>query len=204
MTYEQKQAEKKLAQEKYIRNTEALNKIIKPLRTAKYECDFDFRYLRTALTGFEQDYGGLELDPDFQRGHVWTEFQQTHYIENILRGVVSSSGFLVQFNCPNWDNDDDEYSGDLPPGFQCIDGLQRITAVLDFIDGKVKPFGLNVDDLDYSAFSIRGSLHRFRIAVHNFQSKKELLQHYIDLNAGGTPHSKEELDRVRQMLNRNV
>lgn len=183
----------------YVRRTDELAAIIKPLRTAQYEVDHDWRSFQHALMGYEKDYGGLELNPDFQRGHVWNADQQRHFVENVLRGVVSSAGFVIQFNCPNWENHN--YSGDLPLGFQCIDGLQRITAVQAFLDGRVRPFGLSVGELDGSYFSMRGSRYRFRMAVHDFQSRSELLQHYLDLNAGGTPHSAEEIERVRGLRN---
>lgn len=178
--------------------TAALTAIIRPLRSAQYETDIMFSHLEQALASYKKDWGGLELDPDFQRGHVWTPAQQRHFIENILRGVVSTSGYLVQFNCPNWDAD--KYEGDLPRGFQCIDGLQRITAVRKFLAGDVFPFGLSVTDLDDSSYSMNRTLFRFRFAVHNFESRADLLQHYLDLNAGGTPHTDEEIQRVALML----
>lgn len=185
-------------QSEYTSNSKYLDELIKPLSTAKYECDIDFRHIKSALTRYEQDFGGLELNPDFQRGHVWNPDQQKHYLENVFRGVVSTSGIVVQFNCPNWD--DVDYSGDLPKGFQCIDGLQRLTAVMDFLDGKVKPFGLLPSDLNVSRYSLKGCSYRFRLAVHTFSSRSELLQHYLDLNTGGTPHSKEEIERVNKLL----
>lgn len=174
-----------------------LKAIIRPLRTACYEVDYAWSSFAKALRSFEADYGGLEMDPDFQRGHIWTPEQQQHFIENVLRGVVSSSGLLIQFNCPNWDND--SYEGDLPRGFQCIDGLQRVTAVLAFLEGRVKPFGLTVDDLKGTCFATHNT-YRFRVAIHNFSQRADLLQHYLDLNEGGTPHTQEELQRVRQLL----
>lgn len=193
---EQKERDERAA---YVRHTDELAAIIKPLRTAQYEVDHDWRSFQRSLMGYGQDYGGLELNPDFQRGHVWTADQQRHFVENVLRGVVSSSGFVIQFNCPNWENHN--YSGDLPLGFQCIDGLQRITAVQAFLGGHVRPFGLSAGELDGSYFSMRGSRYRFRMAVHDFQSRSELLQHYLDLNAGGTPHTAEEIERVRGLRN---
>lgn len=36
--------------------------------------------------------------------------------------------------------------------------------------------------------------------VNNLKSKEEVLQWYIDMNAGGTPHSKEEIQRVQKMM----
>lgn len=177
--------------------TADLAKIIRPLRTAQYEVDHEWTYFQRALDGFVRDYGSLELDPDFQRGHVWAPEQQQLFMENVLRGVVSSSGFLVQFNCPNFESDD--FVGDLPLGVQCIDGLQRITAVMDFLAGKVRPFGFTMDDLSGSSFSVKGR-YRFRVAIHNFTWRADLLQHYLDLNTGGTPHSAEEIERVRKLL----
>lgn len=194
--HEQARADESAARAQWLARTAELEQIIRPLRSASYECDHDWNYFQRALDGYAADYGGLELNPDFQRGHVWTPDQQRHFIENVLRGVVSSSGFVVQFNCPNWDNAD--YEGDLPRGFQCIDGLQRLTAVTKFLSGNVRPFGLCPDDLEYSSFMIK-SKYRFRFAIHNFTRRVDLLQHYLDLNAGGTPHSSEEIDRVRQM-----
>lgn len=181
----------------YTQRTEELCRVINPLRTAQYEVDHDWRHITTALERYREDYDGLDLTPDFQRGHVWTTSQQRHYVENVLRGVVSSAGFVLQFNCPNWN--DDSYEGELPRGFQCIDGLQRLTAVQAFLAGEVTPFGLSAEDLNGSGFSMRGSKYRFRVAIHDFQTRTDLLQHYIDLNAGGTPHSTTEIDRVRNL-----
>src|ERR1700693_343254 len=136
--------------DEYNERTAELDKVIRPLRTARYEIDSNFNHVQTQLINFGKDYGGLNLTPDFQRGHVWTVEQKTHYIENILRGVISSAGFLLQFNCPNWD--DDGSLGDLPRGFECIDGLQRLTAVQDFLAGGIDPFGLTLKDLNGSRY----------------------------------------------------
>lgn len=198
-SYQEKDMAAQAARAEYSRKTEALSKIIRPLQTAKYEADVEWRYIQKALEEYAKDYGGMDLTPDFQRGHVWTPRQQQHYIENVLRGVISTSGFIIQLNCPNWEMGDDGYSGDLPRGMQCIDGLQRITAVTQFLAGEVKPFGLAVDDLNGSSFSMKMSRYRFRLAIHNFKTRAQLLQHYLDLNAGGTPHSSDEIERVSKM-----
>ena len=36
--------------------------------------------------------------------------------------------------------------------------------------------------------------------VNNLRSEKEVLQWYVDMNAGGTPHSSEEIERVKEMM----
>jgi hypothetical protein len=175
-----------------------LTAIIQPLETARYEVDFDFKYVEHALEGYARDYG-LNLDPDFQRGHVWTRPQQEHFVENILRRVVASSGLVIQFNCPHFD--DHDYAGELPREMQIIDGLQRLTAVRKFMAGEIHAFGMPIRDFAGSSFdAARRQLYRLRFAVHTFQTRRTLLSHYLALNAGGTPHASSEIERVRALL----
>ncbi|MPQ69431.1 DUF262 domain-containing protein [Pseudomonas sp. MWU12-2323] len=170
--------------------------IINPLRTAKWQADYRWSSIEQNLAGLGNDYGGLELIPDFQRGHVWTVEQQVHFIENCLRGVVASSGYLIQFNCTSWSDDD---SGtDLPPGLQCVDGLQRYTAITQFVKGEVLPFGLSAGDLAGTLFDPKR--FHMKVAIHDFTKRADLLEHYLSINAGGTPHSAEEISRVRDLL----
>lgn len=174
-----------------------LNTLVKPLRTARWSADYRWDGLERALVGLGEDYGGLELIPDFQRGHVWTPEQQAHYIENCLRGVVPVSGLLIQFNSPSW-NDIAKADTDLPPGLQCVDGLQRFTAITEFVKGNVKPFGFTAKELIGTAYSPRKFY--VKVSIHDFTSREQLLTQYLDLNAGGTPHSAEEITRVRGLL----
>lgn len=178
-----------------------LARIIQPIASPKYEVDVPFAYLEEGLASYAQNWGGMDLTPDFQRGHVWRPEQQTAFIESVLRGVVSTAGVLIQWNCANWN--DSAYAGELPLGFQCIDGLQRLTAIRRYMGGEIKPFGLSVRDLDDSGFSARRARYQLRFAVFDFGTREQLIHHYLDLNGGGTPHTTEELDRVRALLRRN-
>lgn len=36
--------------------------------------------------------------------------------------------------------------------------------------------------------------------VNGLKSKKEVMQWYVDMNAGGTPHTNDEIERVRRMI----
>ncbi|MEX6780468.1 DUF262 domain-containing protein [Pseudomonas aeruginosa] len=170
--------------------------IIKPLHAAKWHADYRWFDLERSITKLGEDYGGLELNPDFQRGHVWSVDQQEHFIANCLRGVVAASGFLIQFNCADWSDEDAE--SDLPKGLQCVDGLQRFTAVTEFVKGNVKPFGYTAQELLGTQFSPKKMY--MRVAIHAYTKRADLLSHYLALNAGGTQHSAEEIERVRGLL----
>lgn len=68
-------------------------------RDGSWQCDFDFKYLLEFIDEHIKEYG-LQLNPDFQRGHVWTEKQQIAWLEFFLRG--GKTGRILYFNCPWW------------------------------------------------------------------------------------------------------
>ncbi|MDH1929025.1 MULTISPECIES: DUF262 domain-containing protein [Pseudomonas] len=180
----------------HAQNTALLRQLIMPLDAAKQEMNYQFKRALPGLESLGLEYGGFNLQPDYQRGHVWTIDQQTAYLENVLRGVIDTAGLLLKFNCPNWENH--KYQGALPRGFECLDGLQRLTAVIKFCEGEVRPFGLSVEDLAYSSFSVTN--FHFRVAFYDFQTRADVLRHYLAFNGGGVVHSKDELDRVKGLL----
>jgi hypothetical protein len=50
-----------------------------------YRVNVSWGYLEENLQHYKKNYG-LELQPDFQRAHVWTDEQRTKYVEWILMG----------------------------------------------------------------------------------------------------------------------
>lgn len=80
--------------------------------------------------------------------------------------------------------------------FVCVDGLQRITAVTKFLKNEIKVF-----DSYYKDFEDKIPLSVDLIFnVNDLKSEKEVLQWYVDMNAGGTPHAIEEIERVKKMI----
>jgi len=133
----------------------------------------------------------LELNPDFQRGHVWTELQQVKYIEHILAGGKTSIEFY--FNQAGWMND---FEGE----FVCVDGLQRITSIQKFINNEIKAFGYYLDEYENKDVMLR-KIHII-VNVNNLKTRKEVLKWYIEFNSGGTIHTEEEINRVKELLDK--
>ena len=173
-------------------------RLINPLPDPCYTVDSHFMNLEAMLASYQRDWG-LNLDPDFQRGHVWTKAQRVAYIEGVMRGTVGESQRIIQFNAPHWENS--HYVGDLPAEIQIVDGKQRLTTVRQYLAGELKIFGgLSVKDFDDSRYSPRMGQYRFRFNIHAFANRQELLRYYLDINSGGTPHSKAEIKRVQALL----
>lgn len=161
-------------------------------RVGDWECDYTFSFFINSIERMIEEEG-LELNPDFQRGHLWTEEQQIAYIEFILKGGKTSR--VIYLNNPNWGSwsskDMIKYDD-----FVCVDGLQRITAVQRFVKNEIKVFGHY-----YSEYDNKTKRQTFlKINVNSLPSKKDVLQWYIEMNSGGIIHSIDEIERVKKML----
>jgi len=139
---------------------------------------------------YETEELGLQLNPDFQRGHVWTQEQQILYIEYLLHGGASGKDFY--FNRVGGFSDYKNPKAD----FVCVDGLQRITAIIVFVHNEIPAFGQYARDYD----DLRMAKVTLNFYVNDLTSKKDVLRWYIEMNSGGTIHTKEELEKVKKMI----
>lgn len=178
---------------------QALYALVRPLTKATYEVDVNAtqvdRFLEQQAEDMATMGGSLELDPDFQRGHVWTMEQRVAYLESLIRGCAPRT---ILFNCPGYSRGGTP--GDLPTHtFQCIDGLQRLTSVRMFMAEEFGVFGgIKRSALVGSPFDLRR--YTLKFAVYEFSRRVDILQFYLDLNTAGTAHSAAEIERVRHLL----
>lgn len=188
-----------MTESNYDERNAKLDAIVQPLGTVKYGREFPFSRATSDLLAYLGGDGSneVELNPDFHRGHVWTNDQQRHYIENVMRGIVGQEGLTIRFNCAGWAG---RPTGDLDSRVQSIDGLQRLTAIQKFMTGDVRPFGMTIDDLKGSRYDATRTTYLMHVTVHTFQYRADLLRYYLTVNDGGTLHTREELDRVRSLL----
>ena len=152
-----------------------------------YSIDVSFADIPKNIERYIEDYD-LILNPDFQRGHVWTPDQEREYVEFVLRGGRTSRDFY--FNHPGW-------MGNFKGEFVCVDGKQRIKAIQRFLNDEIAVFGQRYSDYGEKT---RVLSHDMIVHVNNLQTRAEVLQWYIEMNTGGTPHSEQEIDRVRSLL----
>jgi hypothetical protein len=165
-------------------------------RSAKYVADVSWSHLEDHLFGYEKDSATMgmpfELDPDFQRAHVWDREKQIRFVEFVLRG--GSSARTILFNCPGWQAVRPRPRPD--HRFVLVDGKQRLEAARAFLRGDFKAFGYF-----YKEYTDRLPLEaRFTFHVNDLETNAEVLQWYIDVNAGGVAHTTEEIEKVRALL----
>jgi len=159
-----------------------------PLITiAKYKVDVMWSYLEKWIQ--QED---IDMNPDFQRDYVWTPKQKEQYIEWILRN--GDSGRDIYFNHPGWFR---SFEGQMV----VVDGKQRIEAVLGFLHNKVKAYGYYRNEYEDTWNNLHCSFH---VHVADLKTRKEVLQWYMDMNTGGTVHTKEEVEKVKELLKKET
>lgn len=158
---------------------------------AYYQLDMELRSLKDHIERWTEKFN-LQLNPDFQRGHVWTEEQQIAYVEFLLTDPDRDKSTQVVFNCPGWMGPRWKYQ------MVCVDGLQRITACLRFLNNEIPAYETYYKD--YTGW-VTGKL---QLVVGAFEKKSDVLKWYLEINAKGTPHTDEELDRVKAMLQAEI
>ena len=157
----------------------------------QWECDYDLPYLIKFIDELIEGRGvkqKLEINPDFQRGHVWTEAQQIAWVEFFLKGGKTRR--VIYLNNPGWQG---SYKGD----FVLVDGLQRLTAARRFLNNEIRVFGSLFNEY---TDKMRMTCVTMKLNVNTLKTRKEVLKWYIDMNSGGTPHSSEEIRKVEALL----
>jgi len=169
--------------------------------SAHYEVNVDWEEQEHHIARMVRAYD-LDLTPEFQREHVWTDAQRARYIEYVLRG--GEVGRNLTFNCPGWQ------SGTSKGRLVIVDGKQRLEAVRRFLRGEIAVFDSNAGGGEDGVprrpggwrCSELGTLPLglgFRWRICSLDTEEEVLDLYLNINAGGTPHTKEELEKVRAM-----
>lgn len=162
------------------------------LPKAHYRINVLWTGVEVHIANAQKRHPKLDLEPDFQRAHVWTREQQVKYVEYILQG--GELGKNLVFNCPGW-----LYTDDGP--YVIVDGKQRLEAVRSFLRNDFEVFGQYC-----KRFGNLGGMTgpEFIWCVGNLNTREEILRLYLNINAGGTPHTQEELQRVRELLHKEI
>jgi uncharacterized protein with ParB-like and HNH nuclease domain len=156
-----------------------------------YRVTVDWEYLDNQIAMFAERRG-LNMNPDYQRGRVWTDEQQIKYIEFIVSGGIGANE--IRFNNP-W------LLGSVPPKnsdltqLEVVDGLQRLTAVQRFNNNEIPVFGHYRREFQdrYPSYMT------FTFIMGNYFYKKDVLKWYLAINSTGTPHSSDEIAPVNMM-----
>ena len=165
-----------------------INDIKKLKNFGNYRFDMQLNGLNDKVNFWIKE-DNLELIPNFQRGHVWTPQQRISFVEFILKGGITNP---IIFNHPGWMS---TFKGN----FVCVDGLQRLTALNLFLDNKLIVFGDHYRSEIEGIESLLKSI-MLKVYINDLKTDNEVIEWYLELNSGGTQHSKEDLDKARSCM----
>ena len=174
---------------------------LRQLRAWPHDQGIDFR-LDTIVDMVEGDHHweSFNLNPDYQRSHVWANDQASKFVGFLIEGGQPPLIFLQRYDTDKNAPKGSEY-WNLP--IEVIDGQQRIRAIYGWMkdqypatltDGREIWFH-DTDEID------RRCLPHIRVAFVDI-SREERLKFYLSLNRGGTIHTDAEINRVRDLLDK--
>jgi uncharacterized protein with ParB-like and HNH nuclease domain len=158
---------------------------IKQFPNIYYKADIPLNQLEDTIIRYKKEYN-LNFNPDFQRDYVWTIKQKISYIEYLLKNPTS--GLDIYFNHPNWMSN---FTGEMV----LVDGKQRLTAILDFINNIFPVYGYF-----YKEYTDNLPFICLHFNISKLQTRKQILQWYLDFNTGGTYHTETEIQKVKYLL----
>jgi hypothetical protein len=145
---------------------------------------------------------GVDLDPPFQRVHRWTDEQRRLFCEYVLCGGETGKVLIfAQTGERAWEMGRDyKYQN-----YVLVDGKQRLESVRRLVRGELRVFprperpeGYLWEELGDGFTRMTTARFHFRLVV--LPTYADILRLYLKFNAGGTPHTPAELDKVRDML----
>ena len=148
------------------------------------------RDMRSLMHMMCKEYG-IDLNPDYQRGLVWSEAQKWSLIDSIFKNI--DIGKFTMIKRP-WGDDGNKPL--TPKLYEMLDGEQRITALWEFYTGQFKFRGKYFYELH--PFD-RGHFKNYRIsyAECNPLTDEQKYRYFLKLNTTGVPIADEHMERVR-------
>lgn len=118
--------------------------------------------------------------PTYQRGFVWTENQRRLLIDSVFTGIDIPKLYLQK----------------VPEGWDCIDGQQRIRAIIGFYDGEIEYERKTYQELDED---LKRKFEKYKLTITEITcetSKEDIVTLFIRLNLGTQINSGEKLNAM--------
>ena len=138
---------------------------------------------------------GCDMNPEYQRGNVWTVEQEEKLIDSIFKQInIGSFIFAERYWCNG-----QKVIGDM---YEIVDGKQRLTAILHFIEGKIKYNGLYYHEMhNYNRnFFEDSQIMVGEISFKNGYNKKEVIENFIRLNECGSTMKGNIIEQAKKIM----
>lgn len=134
---------------------------------------------------------GVDFDPEYQRGYVWSPEDKELLIDSVFRNI--DIGKFVFVKVP-----DDEWSR-RQVLYEILDGKQRLSTFIEFYENRITYKGKYFNELSGTD---KGVFLRHSVSFAEIDSadKKTILKHFLMLNRTGKAMDEIHLQKVEEML----
>ena len=133
-------------------------------------------------------HAGVDMDVDYQREHVWSKADKIALIDSVFNNIEIGKFVFVQRNM--------RVAGKL---YEILDGKQRLTAITEFVEDRLKYRGYYFSELSYH--------DQYKFTDTNVSygylenpSKEAIFETFIKLNTCGKPMANKHINHVKQLL----
>lgn len=165
-------------------------------RTSSFSANDDIRlsYSNTTIESLmsKHYHFGIEFEPPYQRGFVWTQADKDMLLESIFMGA--EIGRFVLKHCS-----DEEWRNNPNVSYEIIDGKQRLLTLLSYYENRWAYKGVFFNELSNAdrrrILDTNVSVAEVRNLSHN-----DTLKLFLRLNRGGRAVSNEVIEHVEALL----
>jgi len=151
-----------------------------------YQVDIGLGRLKTNLEQYN-----INLDPDYQRNYVWSGLQKSKFVGALIENHKAIPPF--------WFNRTKDFASS-----EVVDGKQRIEACLTWLKDDIPAicpcekvvWYSDLDEVDHRGINNSITLRWNFVEL----PRVEVMEFYLRLNAGGTVHTEDDLNKVRMKI----
>jgi hypothetical protein len=139
--------------------------------------------LESLIHRYYADSAGVDMNPEYQRGYVWTLEDKQNLIRSILNDIEIGRFVFMQ----------KDFSSEDPHFYEIIDGKQRLSTLIEFYE-----------DSDLSFKDQHAILEKQILIIDTPQlTEKEKYEYFIRINTTGKVMDQEHIEKVKELLNKS-
>ena len=133
---------------------------------------------------------GVDFEPDYQIGYVWSLEDKQELISSIFQGLdIGKFVFVVL-----------PWRASTAPCYEILDGKQRLSAIKEFKESRFKFNGLYWHELSNKDRNFFTEIPISVAEIREGSSRENIINQFIRLNSFGKVMDKSHLDTVKNML----
>lgn len=135
---------------------------------------------------------GVDFNPDYQRGYVWTQEDKELLIDSVFNNIDIGKFVFITTDDNKWKNTKFSY--------EILDGKQRLSTLIEFYENRIPYKGTYYNDLSAKDKRIFKN-HSVSWTEVSETDKKMILKYFLMLNRTGKSMDEKHLKTIENMLN---